>query len=148
MRNLMTVFARVVEGTGNAPVLRKRLLRCVALIALFPLIAAAADGKGAAGIETRCGWFVNASPGNAELLDRDGEWTVAIQGGHQAKGDWPPIFDKKQKVLYGVGGYGHGCACLRVQTNVENGTIERIHSSQGKPLGQCRRDPKLTEPRL
>lgn len=148
MSNFTIVSACVVEKTGSTSWLRKRLLRCVSLIALFPLVATAVDNKVPAGVETRCGWFVNSSPGNAALLDRDGEWTVAIQGGHQATGDWPPVFDKNQKVRYGVGGYGHGCACLRVETNVENGTIERVLSSQGKPLGQCRRDPKLTEPRF
>jgi hypothetical protein len=30
----------------------------------------------------RCGWFDNPTSGNAWLYDRDGEWTVGIQGGH------------------------------------------------------------------
>ena len=39
--------------------------------------------------ELRCGWFENSSPSNASLTDRDGEWTISIQGGYEAKGDWP-----------------------------------------------------------
>ncbi|MGH8081114.1 MAG: DUF4087 domain-containing protein [Lysobacter sp.] len=98
-------------------------------------------------IENRCGWFVNPSPGNASLIDRDGEWTIAVQGGHQADGDWPPPIRESQWVSYGVGSYGYGCACLRVQTDREQMQIKRIVSSQGKPLSQCRRDRALTEPR-
>ena len=38
---------------------------------------------------TRCGWFSNPTPANASLYDRDGEWVIGVQGGHQAEGDWP-----------------------------------------------------------
>lgn len=130
-----------------ASVLRTPASRCAALLVLTALVAATASGKAPDGIENRCGWFVNPSPGNASLLDRDGEWTVAMQGGHQAEGDWPSI-DKKQWVAYGGSGYGYGCTCMRVVTDAEDDTIKRIVSSQSKPLLQCRRDPKLTEPRL
>jgi Protein of unknown function (DUF4087) len=34
----------------------------------------------------RCGWFDNPSPSNAWLHDRDGAWSIGIQGSHQAKG--------------------------------------------------------------
>jgi len=43
--------------------------------------------------ETRCGWFVNPTSGNAWLIDHDGESSVGIQGGHQADGDWPQFRD-------------------------------------------------------
>lgn len=101
-------------------------------------------------VENRCGWFVNPSPGNAWLLDRDGEWTVAIQGGHQADGDWPPPRGEKEWVPAGgegdPRGYGYGCACMKVKTDRAQMLITRIVSSQGKPLSQCRRDGKLSEP--
>lgn len=115
-------------------------------------VAAAAGASAAAkgAVENRCGWFDNPSPGNAWLTDRDGEWTIAVQGGHQANGDWPPPKSNKEWVPAGgegdPRGYGYGCACMKVETDREQMLITRIVSSQGKPLSQCRRDRKLTEP--
>jgi hypothetical protein len=31
--------------------------------------------------ETRCGWFSNPTPANIWLYDRDGDWTIGVQGG-------------------------------------------------------------------
>lgn len=39
--------------------------------------------------ETRCGWFSNPTPANIWLYDRDGEWTIGVQGGYQVEGEWP-----------------------------------------------------------
>lgn len=120
------------------------------LVALPAAVWAKTAAKGAA-IENRCGWFVNPSPGNAWLIDRDGEWTVAIQGGHQADGDWPPPKSDHEWVPAGgegdPRGYGYGCACMEVKIDRAQMQITRIVSSQGKPLSQCRRDRKLVEPR-
>ncbi|MEH6417740.1 DUF4087 domain-containing protein [Pseudomonas sp. CGJS7] len=107
--------------------------------------APAAAAKNA--IENRCGWYVNPSPANAWLIDRDGEWTISVQGGHQANGNWPPPIAEKQWVRYGQSSsYGHGCACMKVTTDRESMQIQRIVSSSGKPLSQCRRDRALVEP--
>jgi len=119
---------------------------------LFPaLLALAAPLVGAAAAkpaQTRCGWFVNPTPANAWLIDRDGEWTVALQGGHQAEGDWPAPPSKKEWVAPEGDdrGYGYGCACMKVITGPDH-TVVRILSAKGKPLAQCRRDRALTEPR-
>jgi hypothetical protein len=122
----------------------------VVLIAVMPGFGAAAKGRSASGkaaVENRCGWFVNPTPANAWLIDRDGEWIIATQGGDQAEGDWPSPISEKQWVSYGNGSYGHGCACMRVLTDRKTMHVKRIVSSAGKPLSQCRRDPKLVEPR-
>jgi hypothetical protein len=95
--------------------------------------------------EVRCGWFENSSPGNASLTDRDGEWTVAMQGEFSAKGKWPKFKDS-QWVRPGNGSAGYGCACLTVTENVEEHTITAILSSHAKALSVCRRDKTLTEP--
>ncbi|MGO4778074.1 DUF4087 domain-containing protein, partial [Lysobacter sp. 2RAB21] len=53
------------------------------LVAALPVLEAMAKGKSAsakAAVENRCGWFVNPSPANAWLIDRDGEWIIATQG--------------------------------------------------------------------
>jgi len=91
---------------------------------------------------TRCGWFDNPSPSNVWLRDRDGEWTVAIQGGHQAEGDWP-TFAKGQWVHSNAGSYGHGCACLNVEVDAEQKLVLKIVSAQARPLAACRADPRI-----
>ena len=89
--------------------------------------------------ELRCGWFSNPTPANASLHDRDGEWIIGVQGGHQAEGDWPE-FSAKEWVETNVH-YGYGCACLRVQVDGEK--VIRIESAKARPLSVCRRDRAL-----
>jgi hypothetical protein len=58
---------------------RNRVLAAVIagwMISLAPMAARAAS--------VRCGWFDNPSPSNASLYDKDGESTIAVQGGYQA----------------------------------------------------------------
>lgn len=117
------------------------------LCALLALAVPSAAGNGAApDTELRCGWFDNPTPGNATLLDRDGEWTLAIQGGHQAKGPWPPQFPEAQWVRTGAGSSGYGCACLRVRVDRARKTVIEVASSTARPLTVCRTDRALKEP--
>lgn len=130
---------------GRIPPLRRRTpfhLGAVALAAALLAGNAAAAGPKP---QMRCGWFVNPTPANAWLIDRDGEWTVAMQGGHQAEGDWPAPLSKKEWVAPEGDdrGYGYGCACMKVVTGPDQ-SIVRILSAKGKPLAQCRRDRALT----
>ncbi len=90
----------------------------------------------------RCGWFDNPSPGNASLVDAQGEWIIALQGGHQAKGAWP-VFARSQWVRTGTGSHGYGCACLRVQANAESGAVSQIISARARALSTCRADKAL-----
>lgn len=92
------------------------------------------------GTEERCGWFDNPSPGNAWLHDKDGEWTVAIQGDHQAKGDWPPRFKAGEWIRSGNASYGFGCACLTGKFNSDERNVLEITGSRSKPLSVCRGD--------
>ena len=91
--------------------------------------------------ELRCGWFSNPTPGNAWLIDKDGEWTIGIQGGYQAEGDWPEIPDR-QWVETNVH-YGYGCACVRASVDRRKERIIHINNSYGRPLSACRKDPAL-----
>ncbi|WP_088280544.1 DUF4087 domain-containing protein [Ideonella sp. A 288] len=91
---------------------------------------------------TRCGWFDNPTPGNATLTDRDGEWTIGLQGGHQAKGDWPK-FKPGQWVRTGTGSAGYGCACLKVKADAASQEVSVIVSSRTQALGVCRKDKAL-----
>ena len=72
--------------------------RALAVFLCGMLLAAHAfAGSSSGSAVTRCGWFSNPTPANAWLLDREAEWTIAVQGGAQAEGDWP-IFKPSQWV--------------------------------------------------
>jgi len=127
----------------------KKLLTacCWCALALRPVSGSAFDlaPDSAPRAQTRCGWFHNPSPNNVSLLDRDGEWTIAMQGQYEARGDWP-AFRKSQWVASGNASYGYGCACLRVVADRETHRIASILSSTVKPLAACRRDRTLKAP--
>ena len=83
----------------------------------------------------------NPTPANAWLIDREGEWTIGIQGGYQAEGDWPDIA-KNQWIETNVH-YGYGCACIRASFDRKTERVLEIKRSYGKPLSACRKDPAL-----
>jgi Protein of unknown function (DUF4087) len=117
------------------------IFSCLLLtIALAGAISTTSTHVAATISETRCGWFSNPTPANASLHDRDAEWIVGVQGGHQADGDWPE-FKPSQWVKTNVN-YGYGCACMRVQVNADKEVL-RIESAQARSLSACRRDPAL-----
>lgn len=113
---------------------RRALAAAIAasMIAVAPMFGRAAS--------LRCGWLDNPSPGNASLFDRDGEWTIAVQGGHQASGDWPPAFRPGEWIRLGPGDYGYGCACLSVNVDASEKTILNVASGKARPLSVCRKD--------
>lgn len=97
--------------------------------------------------ETRCGWFDNPTPGNVWLNDKDGEWIIGIQGGHQVPGDgdWWPDFKPNQWVLTNAGSYGYGCACMKLRVNKETYEVLEVKSSTARPLAACRKDRLLKQ---
>lgn len=99
--------------------------------------------NGANASEKRCGWFDNPSPANAWLVDKDGEWTIAVQMGYQAEGDWPQYL-AGEKIDAGNASYGYWCACLEVETDPAKKRITKIISSKAKTLATCREDKSLT----
>ena len=123
-----------------------KLKICLAFVALVAVVDAAGNSQPASGsasmaIETRCGWFANPTPANAWLYDRDAEWTIGVQGGHQAEGDWPEF--KPSQWVRTNGNYGYGCACLEVRVNKETHEVLEIKSARAKAIAQCRRDAAL-----
>jgi hypothetical protein len=93
--------------------------------------------------ETRCGWFVNPTPANIWLFDREGEWTIAVQGSYQLESEWDwPEFKPGQWVQTN-GNYGYGCACMRMQVDKETHKVLAVKSSRARPLSACRRDRSL-----
>lgn len=117
------------------------VLGVIALLAAGATVAAPADGKAV----LRCGWFQNPTPANAWLNDRDGQWLISSQGGHQAEGDWPNFPDAQWVATNGS--YGYGCACLRVHADAKTRDIARVVSAHARPLAVCRADRALKEPK-
>jgi glycerophosphoryl diester phosphodiesterase len=94
--------------------------------------------------ETRCGWFRNPTPANIWLYDRDGEWTIGVQGGYQLSGDWEwPKFKRGQWVITNSGGYGYGCACLQLRVDLERHNVMEIKKAYARPLAECQNDRYL-----
>jgi len=124
---------------------KKAASAAVVVAVLAATAHAQPDGSPDAKIRERCGWFDNPSPGNATLSDRDGEWTVAMQGAASAEGDWP-MFKRGQWVHTGHSSQGYGCACLKVRETEDEQRITHILGARAKALSACRRDKALTEP--
>jgi hypothetical protein len=134
-----SVASQSADGLGHD--VRVKLL---ALLLMACTQATRADA-GPPKEQVRCGWFENPTPANAWLTDRDGEWLIGAQGGHQAQGDWPSF--PSWRWVRTNGRYGYGCTCMRVLTDSSTFTIARILSSSPRSLAACRKDSALTEPR-
>jgi hypothetical protein len=117
--------------------------RALAVLIAVSMIALASMAARAGSV--RCGWLDNPTPGNASLYDKDGEWTIAAQGGHQANGDWPPAFKPGQWIRRGPGSYGYGCVCLTVELDEKGKNILDILSGEGRPLSVCRKDRAIAK---
>jgi len=105
----------------------------------------------AAGVElktqTLCGWYEHPTPQNMWLQDRNGQWIVGTQGGHQIEDDWgfSPKFSDSQWVKTN-GYYGYGCACITGVVNVVTHRFISISSARAQSLSVCRKDRALKEP--
>jgi hypothetical protein len=99
----------------------------------------------AAGVR-RCGWLHNPTPANWWLVDRDGQWVLGSQGGHQAPGmDELPDMSAGEWVEIN-GHYGYGCACMNIAADPATGQVSQISAAKPKPLAQCRADKQLPNP--
>lgn len=111
-------------------------------------------GLGAAAeAEERCGWYMNPTPGNLLLIDRDGQWWITSQmqaNGPDAIGadDIAPNFDEKEYVQTQPNGDGYGCACLTVEVDVAQKQITRVTAGRILPLSQCKADKALPPPQM
>ena len=95
----------------------------------------------------RCGWIVNPTPGNWTLVDRDGDWEIAAQGGYRAEGmDRIPDLSARDWTVTNGSSYGYGCGCMRVAADPRRQRIARILGVRQKPLGACRADARLKRP--
>ena len=89
-------------------------------------------------------WVSNPTPANWWLDDRDGEWTIGVQGGYQAEG-----MENMPESLFGPGwiavngDYGYRCACLKVDTDRKTSRIRQIHAARPLPMRKCEADKAL-----
>jgi hypothetical protein len=99
--------------------------------------------------EQRCGWYINPTPGNLWLQDKDALWGITSQmqsEGPDAIGadDKAPQMNSKEYMDKGTG-HGHGCACLTVDTDHKD-KITRVYSGRTLPRAKCKEDKTLPEP--
>ncbi|NML06718.1 DUF4087 domain-containing protein [Sphingomonas sp. G-3-2-10] len=123
------------------------MIRAALLLSLVIPLGAAAPEPLAAKPEKRCGWLENPTPANWWLLDRDGQWIIGSQGGHQARGmeNIPNMAGRNWIVTNGTS-YGRGCACMTVEVNRRESRITRISAVKQLPLATCRADRTLPKP--
>lgn len=110
-------------------------------------------GSPALAAERRCGWYMNPTPGNLLLIDKQGEWWITSQmqaNGPDAIGadNKAPDFDDKQYVQTQPNGYGYGCACMTVETDAKAMRITRVFAGETVPLARCKKDPTLPPPAM
>lgn len=134
MKGLDVKFIAVAASFG--------LLPLAALSLAVPTTAAPTKTPAA---QNRCGWISNPTPANWSLIDRDGEWTMGVQGGYQMPDS---SFDRlpdhgRQWVHKNTANYGYGCGCLSVAVAPSTKRITRVYSGRALPLAQCRTDKRL-----
>lgn len=96
--------------------------------------------------ETRCGWLHNPTPANYWLIDRDGEWTLSLQGAAYPNGfidaPWGPTPPNSWVVTNGSS-YGYGCACFEGTVDPATRWATSVTSVTPLPLARCEADPAL-----
>ena len=125
--------------------MRGLLWSALVSIACIPSINAAQASTSASrttALPTLCGWLDNPTPGNVELLDRDGRWEIAMQGGHQAEGNLP-AFTSARWVRTGHGSAGYGCVCIKARVDRDERKILQMVQARSMPLQTCRKDPAI-----
>ena len=120
------------------------LKKIPALLFTTTFLVTASANETADSAKLRCGWFHNPTPQNAWLVDRDGEWTIGMQGGPQAEGDWPEF--KPSQWVRTNNHYGYGCACIKLVASAESHEVAKIISAKARPLSACRKDRALKKP--
>lgn len=110
--------------------------------ALRALVALALLAPAVAQAERRCGWFDNPTPGNLWLHDRDGEWTIAVQGMGGARG-WDDFDYSPGEQVSTNRTYGLACGCLTGTTDRRARRVRTVTAFTPLPLRRCRADPAL-----
>lgn len=115
------------------------------LAAMLPLLLAATAAESA---ERRCGWFLNPSPANFWLVDRDGRWELMTQGGRYIPGmlTLPDMRAEGWIATNANRQYGYSCACLTMDVDRRTRRATRIARAEPLALSRCQEDPSLPPP--
>ncbi|MFY3386305.1 DUF4087 domain-containing protein [Paracidovorax sp. MALMAid1276] len=121
---------------------RLATMATMACVLPFAAAQALAGERAQAVLPTLCGWLDNPTPGNVDFIDRDGNWMVGIQGGHQAAGKLP-TFSSGRWVRTGHGSTGYGCVCMKARIDPDDRKILELVQARSMPLATCRKDPAI-----
>ncbi|HEX5037385.1 MAG TPA: DUF4087 domain-containing protein [bacterium] len=123
----------------------KKQSRFVLSVFVFLLASPSVRAADQDGFENRCGWIGNPTPANWDLIDKDGDWIISVQGGYEAQGmDTMPDYSEKKVYWKETNGhYGYGCGCLLVKVDRKEKKILEIKGGPALPLSKCRSDPKI-----
>ncbi|UBF25473.1 DUF4087 domain-containing protein [Kovacikia minuta CCNUW1] len=120
--------------------MKKSFVVCLSLVSVLIGVVPSSSA-----VEKRCGWLQNPTPANWWLIDRDGTWTISVQGGYRARGmDTIPDLSQREYIATN-GSYGYACACMDVTANRRTMRITHIYKTKQLPLRTCRRDPALPQ---
>jgi hypothetical protein len=99
-----------------------------------------------ASAELRCGWVDNPTPANWWLTDREGEWTLSVQGtGDRDNGffDIPNSWNFQDQWRETNGSYGYGCGCFEGKVDKTTNWVSEVTVLTAKSLAVCEGDPAL-----
>lgn len=97
--------------------------------------------------ETRNGWYVNETPGNMALIDRDSEWIIGVQGGSQA--DWQTdvdFFANDDQFVQSNPPHGYACVSMRVESDHKTKRILKVLGGRQLRLKDCLEDREIPLP--
>ena len=99
--------------------------------------------------ETRCGWLENPSPANTWLIDKDGSWTITMQGmvfiDDESEEQLSHAFANDNEFVRTNRDYGFSCACLTVDTDKKAHKIKKIYKGKPLLLKNCLEDISITK---
>ncbi|MEL6138879.1 MAG: DUF4087 domain-containing protein [Cyanobacteria bacterium J06628_6] len=96
-------------------------------------------------VERRCGWIDNPTPANWWITDRDGSWTLSVQGGYSAAGGEHIPAALPGEYVETNGYYGYYCGCMDVAADANTMRIDEIYAGEALPLSTCYADPALPD---
>ena len=124
------------------------MIRAMTISTVLVAAAVLAPATAASPTQHLCGWMENPTPANWWLTDKTGEWTIGVQGGHQADGNLPDFqLGKAYWVNTQANGYGYGCGCIDAVVDKATREVTKIVQAKVQKLQVCRKDKALREPK-
>ena len=116
-------------------------------LSIAAALAVATPALAAAPTQHLCGWIENPTPGNWTLTDKNNEWVIGVQGGHQPDGKNFNFPRRKAYYIDVLNGYGYGCGCINATVDAGKHEVIAIAKASVLKLSVCRNDKALKEPK-